>query len=80
MSVVKRYSKKRQGDMYGIDIRVADGNGRRRRIRVHEFETRREAEEAVALIRMREREARFGLAPQSQDRCRGSNQAALAVA
>ena len=61
--IVRRYSKKLKKWLWGLDIRVSDGAGKKTRMRPTEFETRDEAEEALAEIRRREREGKYGLAP-----------------
>lgn len=61
----KKYIAKLKREMWGFDIRLDDGTGRRsKRVRAFTFETKRQAEEALAIIRRREKEQKFGLAPQ----------------
>lgn len=61
--IKKSFSKKAGKSLWGFDIRIRDGAGMKR-VRIYTFETRREAEQALAIIRRREQEERFGLTPQ----------------
>jgi integrase len=61
--ITRHFSQKLKKWLYGLDVRVSDGNGAKKRIRPTEFETRKEAEEALASIRRNEREGKYGLAP-----------------
>jgi len=48
--------------VWGIDVRVSQGEGKpRRRIRANEFRSREEAEQAVVTIRASERASKYGL-------------------
>jgi len=57
------YSKRKQAYVWKLDIYVKNG-AKKRRARVAVFETRRQAEEALAIIRRREKEERYGITPQ----------------
>lgn len=63
MAIGKRYSKKAGKYLWGFYERFKSGN-EVRRVRIYTFETRRQAEEALRVLRRREREEQFGLAPQ----------------
>jgi integrase len=62
--IVRRYSERLKKWLWGLDVRVSDGSsGKKKRIRPTGFATRGEAEEALAELRRKEREEKFGLVP-----------------
>jgi integrase len=65
--IKKAFSKRAGRELWGFDARVLIG-GKKKRIEYYEWETKRGAEEALAAIRRKERDDRFGVAPARRPR------------
>src|SRR5688572_18612712 len=65
--IKKTFSKRAGRELWGFDARVLVG-GKKKRIEYYEWETKRGAEEALAAIRRKERDERFGVAPARRPR------------
>ena len=57
-----RWSEKENAWLWGFRILVADG-GRNKRMHVHEFQTQEQSRDAVAAMRQRAKQERYGLKP-----------------
>lgn len=65
--IKKQFSKRAGRELWGFDARIMLG-GQKRRVEYYEWETKRGAEEALAAIRRRERDDRFGVTPTRRPR------------